>query len=113
MIQTKLEHVKKVYNHVKSNRNKSEYSKRRCDYAEYYKKCKVKNIVLYEAFAARGMLCSPYALFKEFMNRSDFDKYEHVWAIYDMEDNEMSGLYSYVMIFAASNLLQFFHCQFL
>lgn len=34
------------------------------------------------------MLCSPYALFKEFMNRSDFDKYEHVWAIYDMEDNE-------------------------
>ena len=71
MIQTKLEHVKKVYNHVKSNRNKSEYSKRRCDYAEYYKKCKVKNIVLYEAFAARGMLCSPYALFKEFMNRSD------------------------------------------
>ena len=88
MIQTKLEHVKKVYNHVKSNRNKSEYSKRRCDYAEYYKKCKVKNIVLYEAFAARGMLCSPYALFKEFMNRSDFDKYEHVWAIYDMEDNE-------------------------
>ena len=45
MIQTKLEHVKKVYNHVKSNRNKSEYSKRRCDYAEYYKKCKVKNIV--------------------------------------------------------------------
>ena len=44
MIQTKLEHVKKVYNHVKSNRNKSEYSKRRCDYAEYYKKCKEKNL---------------------------------------------------------------------
>ena len=22
------------------------------------------------------------------INRSDFDKYEHVWAIYDMEDNE-------------------------
>ena len=85
MIQTKLEHVKKVYNHVKSNRNKSEYSKRRCDYAEYYKKCKVKNIVLYEAFAARGMLCSPYALFKEFMNRSDFDKLNKL-LIYDIDN---------------------------
>ena len=28
MIQTKLEHVKKVYNHVKSNRNKSEFKKK-------------------------------------------------------------------------------------
>ena len=27
MIQTKLEHVKKVYNHVKSNRNKANIQK--------------------------------------------------------------------------------------
>ena len=50
MIQTKLEHVKKVYNHVKSNRNKSEYSKRRCDYAEYYKKCKECHCSSYTSF---------------------------------------------------------------
>lgn len=87
MLQTKIEHVKKVYNRVKSNRDKNAYSKKRCEYAKYYKKNKIKNIVLYEAFAARGMLCSPYALFKAFMQRTDFDKYEHVWAIYDMDDN--------------------------
>lgn len=88
MFQTKIKHVKDVYDQVKSARNKNKYSKRRCDYAQYYKKCKVKNIVLYEAFAGRGMLCSPYALFLAFMQRDDFNKYEHVWAIYDMEDNQ-------------------------
>lgn len=88
MLQTKIKHIKNVYDQVKSARNKNKYSKRRCDYAQYYKKCKVKNIVLYEAFAGRGMLCSPYALFKAFMQRDDFDKYQHVWAIYDMEDNQ-------------------------
>lgn len=88
MFQTKIKHVKDVYDQVKSARNKNKYSKRRCDYAQYYKKYKVKNIVLYEAFAGRGMLCSPYALFLAFMQREDFNKYEHIWAIYDMEDNQ-------------------------
>lgn len=51
-------------------------------YAGYYEKCPVfKNIILYEAYAGRGMLCSPYAIFKIFSGRDDFKEYTHVWVL--------------------------------
>ena len=54
----------------------------RLSYAGYYDKCPVfKNIILYEAYAGRGLLCSPYAIFKMFSKRSDFRDYTHVWVL--------------------------------
>ncbi|MDD3746249.1 MAG: glycosyltransferase [Anaerostipes sp.] len=88
MSQNKIDRVKNIYHHVQANRTKNQNAIRRNKYAEFYKKCKVKHIVLYEAFAGRGMLCNPFALFQAFMKREDFNKYEHVWAIFDMEDNQ-------------------------
>lgn len=88
MFKDRIDRVKQIYNHVQANREKNKYSRRRCTYAEFYKKYKVKNVVLYEAFAGRGMLCNPYALFHAFTKRNDFKNYEHVWVIYDFDDNQ-------------------------
>lgn len=55
-------------------------------YAGYYKEYEVAdNIILYEAYAGRGMICSPYAIFKIFQKRSDFNSYIHVWVVESSE----------------------------
>lgn len=54
----------------------------RLSYAGYYEKCPVfSNIILYEAYAGRGMVCSPYAIFKMFSKRDEFKNYTHVWVL--------------------------------
>lgn len=54
----------------------------RLAYAGYYTNCNVDDtMILYEAYAGRGMLCSPYAIFKMFQKRSDFNSYKHVWVV--------------------------------
>lgn len=58
-------------------------------YASYYRKEPVKNIVLYEAFFGRGILCNCNGLFQEFIKRPDFEKYEHVWVVEDHEGNRV------------------------
>lgn len=61
----------------------------RAKYAEYLENYEIKdNYILYEAFAGRGMTCSPYAIFKYLMTQADFQKYVHVWVIEDFEDNQ-------------------------
>lgn len=58
----------------------------RLAYADLYEQEKVQNdMVLYEAYAGRGLICSPYAIFKCFMNREDFHKYKHVWVLENLE----------------------------
>lgn len=46
-----------------------------------------ENTILYESFAGRGMICSPYALFRYLLSREDFSQYTHVWVIDDFDDN--------------------------
>lgn len=51
-------------------------------YAQYYQECNVdENMILYEAYAGRGMICSPYAIFKMFGQRSDFTRFTHIWVV--------------------------------
>ena len=51
-------------------------------YAQYYEECKVNdNMILYEAYAGRGIICSPYAIFKMFRKRPDFAKFTHIWVV--------------------------------
>ena len=60
----------------------------RCAYARATEKYPVnKKYIFYEAFGGRGMLCNPHALFLEFLKRADFEKYIHIWALEDFEDN--------------------------
>ncbi len=59
-------------------------NKRRTRYAYYYKYCKVRdNVVLYESFYGKGMLCNPYAIFLELMGDPEFKDYIHVWVLKD------------------------------
>lgn len=51
-------------------------------YAQYYQECNVdENMILYEAYAGRGMICSPYAIFKMFGQCSDFTGFTHIWVV--------------------------------
>jgi len=43
------------------------------------------DVVLYESFAGNGMLCNPEAIFRQLLNRPDFDHLWHVWALDDDE----------------------------
>ncbi len=57
-------------------------------YAKAYKKYSVKNnIVLYEAFMGRGMLCNPYAIFWELFENPKYKKLKHVWVLDDIEQH--------------------------
>ncbi|MCQ2537163.1 MAG: CDP-glycerol glycerophosphotransferase family protein [Lachnospiraceae bacterium] len=60
---------------------------RRTMYAGYYKKLALKeNVILYEAFFGRGMLCGPYAIFLEALNDKRMDNFTHVWAIENKDE---------------------------
>ncbi len=59
-------------------------SRKRTRYAYYYKFCKVRsNMVLYESFYGKGMLCNPYAIFQELMRDPEFKNFIHVWVLKD------------------------------
>lgn len=63
----------------------SPFRKRNARYARYYKHTRVrKNVILYEAFYGRGMLCGPYALFQELIRHPKYKKYHHVWVLDDL-----------------------------
>lgn len=62
---------------------------RRRSYAEFYNNYEIKrHHILYEVFYGRGMLDNPYGIFKAWMQRNDFDQYEHFWAIKNWKENE-------------------------
>ena len=62
--------------------------RKRARYARYYKKKKVqKNIVLYESFFGRGMLCNPYAIFLQLLQEPEFHHFKHVWVLDKIENH--------------------------
>lgn len=99
-----------LWNFIKKGKNKlSKYKKRlfpegmdvlRLEYAANYEKCSInEKMILYEAYAGRGMVCSPYAIFKMFKLKPEFSEYTHVWSVeseekrqYFSKDNEFSNV---------------------
>ena len=64
-------------------------TRRRTLYAYYYKYLPVKeNVILYESFFGRGLLCNPYAFFLELISNKEYKNYIHVWVIEDFESNQ-------------------------
>ncbi len=64
---------------------RSKIRRRNTAYAKLYKHCKVKkNVVLYEAFYGRGMLCNPYAIFKELLDNPKYKNLKHIWVLDDL-----------------------------
>lgn len=61
---------------------------RRNTYAKYLCEPIEENWVLYESFYGKGMVCGPYALFKAFQKRPDFQQYMHIWSISVEEELE-------------------------
>ncbi|MCL2839588.1 MAG: CDP-glycerol glycerophosphotransferase family protein [Defluviitaleaceae bacterium] len=55
-------------------------------YAKYRSFPIIENMILYESFLGQGLVCNPYALFKEFMRSKNFNDYKHVWVISDSEE---------------------------
>lgn len=65
-----------------------DYIKRNSRYAKYYKYLSIKkNVILYESFYGRGLLCGPYALFSELIKHPVYGKYKHVWVLDDMDNH--------------------------
>lgn len=65
------------------------WKRRNARYARFYEKVNVnENVILYESYFGRGMLCGPYALFKEMLSDSIYVKMEHVWVLDNLEDHE-------------------------
>ena len=67
----------------------------RTRFAHYYKHCKVRdNVVLYESFYGKGMLCNPYAIFLELIDDPEFKDFKHVWVLQDLkQDPFLTGKY--------------------
>ena len=87
----------------------------RLAYAEFYEnECVQDDMILYEAYAGRGLVCSPYAIFKSFLSRSDFQEYEHVWVLENLEKQknivEQYEKYENVKFVQRDTLL---YCQYL
>ena len=71
------------------NRVKSGALRRRSRYAKYYKRFRVKsNLVLYEAFFGRGMLCNPYAIFSCLLKHPQYKRLIHVWVLDDVKKHQ-------------------------
>lgn len=68
---------------------RSKIRRRNTAYAKLYKHCKVKkNVVLYEAFYGRGMLCNPYAIFKELLDNPKYKNLKHIWVLDKLSEHK-------------------------
>ena len=68
---------------------KNQKLRKRTRYAYYYKFLPIQpNMILYESFFGRGMLCNPYAIFLELLSNDQYKKFIHVWVIDNFKDNE-------------------------
>ena len=57
-------------------------------YTRYYKYSKInQNTVLYEAFFGRGMLCNPYAIFRELIENPNYAHLKHIWVLDDPKNH--------------------------
>ncbi len=63
------------------------FNLKRLAYLRYHKTQKIKaNTILYESYAGAGMICNPYAIFKELLNDESFKGYKHYWAIREKQE---------------------------
>ena len=59
-------------------------------YVSCYKKNPVRaDTIFYSAHQGAGMLCGPYAIFRQLMLSEDFGKYRHIWQINDKREREL------------------------
>lgn len=59
-------------------------------YISSYKKNPVRrDTVFYAAHQGAGMLCGPYAIFRELMRSEDFRQYRHIWQINDKRERAL------------------------
>ena len=65
-------------------------------YEKYYHNKKInRNMVLYESYFGRGMLCNPYAIFLQLFHDPQFKKMKHVWVLDDMgKHQDLIDIYS-------------------
>ena len=74
---------------IKTKAGNLKETKRRAKYAKYYRNLLIEdNVILYDSYFGRGMICNPYALFLELINNDDFKNYTHVWVVEDRYGNE-------------------------
>lgn len=63
-------------------------------YAHYYKHCKIKgNVILYESFYGKGLLCNPYAIFLALRSDSKYAHFKHIWVLKDDKDTTITNRY--------------------
>ena len=59
-------------------------------YVSCYKKNTVcKDTIFYSAHQGAGMICGPYAIFRQLMESGDFRKYRHIWQINDSNERAL------------------------
>lgn len=69
---------------------KTWHNRIRTRYAYYYKHCKLRSdVVLYESFYGRGMLCNPYAIFLELLDDPRYAHLQHVWVLEKPEEENL------------------------
>ena len=57
-------------------------------YYRYYRHCRIKqNVILYESFYGRGMLCGPLALFNAIVDDPEYAGYKHIWVLDEPKDH--------------------------
>lgn len=62
---------------------------RRTKYAKYYIQLEIeKNVILYDSYFGRGLLCNPYAIFRQLITDKDFSDFIHVWVLEERVENE-------------------------
>lgn len=78
-----------IIHKLKSKAGSFRETYRRTKYARYYKHLDIeKNVILYDSYFGRGMICNPYALFIELIHHEEFKNYVHVWVLEDRIGNE-------------------------
>lgn len=80
--------LKAVYMPYKKRLKDKKLAKRSI-YSYYYNKCKINdNMVLYMSYYGRGMICNPYAIFKELIKDDEFRNLTHVWVLDKFENHK-------------------------
>ena len=65
-------------------------SRIRVRYAYHYRYCSIKDdVVLYESYFGKGLLCNPYAIFLELLDAPDFAHLTHVWVLADDQSDQV------------------------
>ena len=78
-----------IIHKLKSKAGNLKETHRRTKYARYYKHLEIdRDVILYDSYFGRGMICNPYAIFVELMNHKEFEHYTHVWVLEDRIGNE-------------------------